>query len=153
MSQHIDRETLERLIEETENMDIIPSLGVAFVHELSEVDTNSEHYNTLLNGGYYNGGESHTQGLKTAIAYYVQAKLVKVNDNQMTRFGIMQKNSEHGYRPSIAERTDTYNDLCSIADNYLHGVLEYLNDNAELFPAYKRGRITNNRTIYRVIGE
>lgn len=153
MSQHMDRETLERLIEETENMDIIPALGVAFIYELREADAYNEHYKILLGGGYYNNGESHTQGLKTAMAYYVQAKLVKVNDNQITRFGVVQKNSEYGYRPSVAERTDTYNDLCSIADSYLRGVLEYLNDNMDIFPTYKRGKIANNRTIYRVLGE
>ena len=152
MSSHIDRKVLEPLIEETENMDIIPALGVAFVHELIGKCSCDEYTKILLEGGYYNDGHAHLQGLKSAMAYYVQAKLVKVSDNQITRFGVLQKNSEYGYRPSIAERTDTYNDLCAIADSYLRGVLDYLNENIDYFPTYKRGKITNTRTIYRVLG-
>lgn len=153
MSSHIDRRVLESLIEETENMDIVPALGVALVRELSE-PTDKEHYTTLLEGGDYNDGKSHLQGLKSAMAYYVQAKLVKTNDNQITRFGLMQKDSEYGTRPSLAERNDQYNDLCSIADQYLRDALDYIARHEEHFPTMcHRGGIRNNRTIYRIIGE
>jgi hypothetical protein len=153
MSSHIDRKVLESLIEETENMDIVPALGVALVRELSEA-TENEHYTTLLEGGYYNDGNAHLQGLKSAMAYYVQAKLVKTNDNQITRFGVMQKDSEYGTRPSLAERNDQYNDLCAVADQYLRDTLEYLNIYRSRYPLFEcGGRIRNNRTIYRIIGE
>lgn len=153
MSQHVDKKVLESLIQETENMDIVPALGVALVRELSE-PTDNEHYITLLEGGYYNEGKAHLQGLKSAMAYYVQAKLVKTNDNQITRFGVIQKDSEYGYRPSLAERNDQYNDLCSIADQYLRDALDYIACHSEHFRTMcKRGHIRNNRTIYRIIGE
>lgn len=152
MSSHVDRKVLESLIQETENMDIIPALGVALVRKLSE-PTENEHYITLLEGGYYNEGKAHLQGLKSAMAYYVQAKLVKTNDNQITRFGVIQKDSEYGYRPSLAERTDQYNDLASIADQYLRDALDYIACHSEHFPTMCKRGIRNNRTIYRIIGE
>lgn len=153
MSSHVDRKVLESLIQETENMDIVPALGVALVRELSE-PTENEHYTTLLEGGYYNEGKAHLQGLKAAMAYYVQAKLVKTNDNQITRFGLMQKDSEYGSRPSLAERNDQYNDLCYIADQYLRDALDYIAQHEKHFPMMcHRGGIRNNRTIYRIVGE
>lgn len=169
MSAHIDKKTLESLIEETENMDIRPVIGAVFFQDLlayKDTPFNS----LLLNGGYYpyvfdptfdatfqQEGivlDAHFQGLKAAVAYYVQAKLVKSNDNQITRFGMMQKDSEYGYRPSLAERNDTYNDLCYIADRYLRDTLEYLNIYRSRYPLFEcGGRIRNNRTIYRIIGD
>ena len=151
-ASHVHKSVLDSLIEETENMDISPALGVVLVRELSE-PTENEHYITLLEGGDYNDGRAHLQGLKSAMAYYVQAKLVKSNDNQITRFGAMQKDSEYGTRPSLAERNDQYNDLCSIADQYLRDAIDYIACHSEHFPTMCKRGIRNNRTIYRIIGD
>lgn len=170
MSQHVDKKVLEALIQETENMDIRPVLGVVFFQNLVEADREVPFIKLLLNGGYYPHIfdptfdatfqqeaivlDAHFQGLKSTVAYYVQAKLVKTNDNQITRFGVMQKDSEYGTRPSLAERNDQYNDLASIADQYLRDTLEYLNIYRERYPLFGcKGSIRNNRTIYRIIGE
>ena len=170
MSSHVDKKVLEALIQETENMDIRPVLGAVFFQNLVEADREEPFIKLLLNGGYYPHIfdptfdatfqqeaivlDAHFQGLKAAVAYYVQAKLVKTNDKQITRFGVMQKDSEYGTRPSYSERTDQYNDLASIADQYLRDTLEYLNIYRSRYPHFEcGGRISNNRTIYRIIGE
>lgn len=172
MSQHVDKKVLEALIQETENMDIRPVLGAVFFQNLVEADREEPFVKLLLNGGYYPYVydptfdatfqqeaivlDAHFQGLKSAVAYYVQAKLFKTNDNQITRFGVMQKDSEYGTRPSFAERNAQYNDLCAIADQYLCDTLEYLSIYRERYPLYEcggGGHIKNNRTIYRIIGD
>lgn len=170
MSSHVDKKVLEALIQETENMDILPVLGAVFFQSLVEGDREEAFTRLVLEGGYYPYVfdptfdatfqqpavvlDAHFQGMKAAVAYYVQAKLVKTNDNQITRFGVVQKDSEYGYRPSLAERTDQYNDLASIADQYLRDTLEYLNIYRSRYPLFEcGGRIRNNRTIYRIIGE
>lgn len=170
MSSHVDKKVLEALIQETENMDIRPVLGAVFFNNLVEGDREEPFVKLLLDGGYYPYIfdptfdatfqqpavvlDAHFQGLKSAVAYYVQAKLVKTNDNQITRFGVMQKDSEYGTRPSFAERNAQYNDLASIADQYLRDTLEYLNIYRERYPLFGcKGSIRNNRTIYRIIGE
>lgn len=170
MSSHVDKKVLEALIQETENMDIRPVLGAVFFQNLVEADREEPFIKLLLNGGYYPHIfdptfdatfqqeaivlDAHFQGLKSAVAYYVQAKLVKTNDNQITRFGVMQKDSEYGTRPSYSERNDQYNDLASIADQYLRDTLEYLNIYRERYHLFGcKGSIRNNRTIYRIIGE
>ena len=158
MSSHVDKKVLEALIQETENMDIRPVLGVVFFNNLVEGDREEPFVKLLLDGGYYPYVfdptfdatfqqpavvlDAHFQGLKSAVAYYVQAKLVKTNDNQITRFGVMQKDSEYGTRPSFA------------ADQYLRDTLEYLNIYRSRYPLFEcGGRIRNNRTIYRIIGD
>lgn len=170
MSSHVDKKVLEALIQETENMDIRPVLGVVFFQHLVEGDREEPFVKLLLNGGYYPYifdptfdatfqqeaivFDGYCQGLKSAVAYYVQAKLVKTNDNQITRFGVIQKDSEYGTRPSHSERNDQYNDLASVADQYLRDTLEYLNIYRSRYPLFEcGGRIRNNRTIYRIIGE
>lgn len=170
MSSHVDKNVLDSLIRETENVDIRPALGVLFFQNLVQADREEPFVKLLLNGGYYPYVydptfdatfqqeaivlDAHFQGLKSAVAYYVQAKLVKTNDNQITRFGVMQKDSEYGTRPSYSERNDQYNDLASIADQYLRDTLEYLNIYRERYPLFgRKGSIRNNRTIYRIIGE
>lgn len=172
MSSHVDKKVLEALIQETENMDLRPVLGIVFFQNLVEGDREEPFTKLLLEGGYYPYVfdptfdatfqqeaivlDAHFQGLKSAVAYYVQAKLVKTNDNQITRFGVMQKDSEYGNRPSFAEKMATYNDFCAIADQYMRDTLDYLNIYSERYPLYqegKKGRVINNRTIYRVLGE
>lgn len=170
MSSHVDRKVLESLIQETENVDIRPALGALFFQNLVQADREEPFVKLLLNGGYYPYVydptfdatfqqpavvlDAHFQGLKAAVAYYVQARLVKTNDNQITRFGVMQKDNEYGTRPSLAERNDMYNDLCAVADQYLRDTLEYLNIYRSRYPLFEcGGRIRNNRTIYRILGE
>lgn len=170
MSSHVDKNVLDSLIRETENVDIRPALGVLFFQNLVQADREEPFVKLLLNGGYYPYVydptfdatfqqpavvlDAHFQGLKAAVAYYVQARLVKTNDNQITRFGVMQKDSEYGTRPSFAERNAQYNDLCAIADQYLRDTLEYLNIYRERYPLFGcKGSIRNHRTIYRIIGE
>ena len=170
MSSHVDKNVLDSLIRETENVDIRPALGVLFFQNLVQADREEPFVKLLLNGGYYPYVydptfdatfqqpavvlDAHFQGLKAAVAYYVQARLVKTNDNQITRFGVMQKDSEYGTRPSFAERNAQYNDLCAVADQYLRDTLEYLSIYRERYPLFGcKGSIRNNRTIYRIIGE
>lgn len=167
MSAHIDKKTLESLIKETEDMDIRPALGAEFLASLLNEPIPTAYTTLLMEGGYYpncytedfnpseESGERYFAGLKKTVAYYVQAKLVKTNDNQITRFGVMQKDSEYGYRPSQAERNDQYNDLAHIADIYLRETLDFLRVMAPLFPIYQKcnNRVVNNRTVYRIIGD
>lgn len=149
ISAHIDKGTLEALITETEDMDIRPVLGAEFLRELS--DSPKPEHNIILNGGDYDCG--YLSGLKKAVAYYVQAKLIRTNDNQVSRYGLMQKDSEYGFRSSTAERNALYNDICSVADRYMQEVINYLCHHSDVYPTYSRGRVRNNRTQYRVIGE
>lgn len=116
-----------------------------------------DNYSELLNGGSYNakcGGKRSFVGLKTALAYYTYARMVKNGDGNVTRFGFMNKNNEYSSHSDFKEKLMAYNDAFSVADRYLKECVRYLNDNRHSFPLYRgNGGLTANRVTCRVLGE
>ena len=77
MSVHIDTEKIETYIRESENIDLKSALGDTL---FLDVKDHPDNYSELLNGGSYNakcGGKRFFVGLKTALAYYTYARMVK----------------------------------------------------------------------------
>lgn len=153
MSVHVDEEKIETYIRESESIDIKPALGDAFYLDVKE---HPEKYELLLDGGVYEGknGKRLLTGLKTALAYYTYARIVKNGDSNVTRYGLVQKESEYSSHIEFKEKVMAYDDAFSIADRYLKECVMFLNENKEEYPLYKGGgKIKANRTVYRVIGE
>ncbi len=67
-------------------------------------------------------------GIKTALAYYTYARIVKNGDLNVTRYGLMQKEDEYSSRPDIKEKVMAYNDAFSIADRYLKECVRFLEE-------------------------
>lgn len=87
MSTHIEENKVEIYIRESENIDIKAALGDALFLDIKE---NPLKYEFLLNGGRYelkNGDVRLFAGIKTALAYYTYARIVKNGDGNVTRFG------------------------------------------------------------------
>ena len=77
MSIHIDTEKIEAYIRESENIDLKSALGDALFLDVKE---HPENYSELLNGSSYTiecGGKRSFVGLKTTLAYYTYARIVK----------------------------------------------------------------------------
>lgn len=167
VSRHLDEETAATFITEAESLDIRPRIGDAlFKAVIAEPDTWAN--KLLLEGGWYPStydeefGEGYDEdncdryfkGLKSAAAYYTLARLIKGNDAQITRFGLVSKNAEYSDRPMQEQRNSQYRDLAAVGDQYLAETLAFLKLYADLYPtACKPRKIINNRTTYRVIGE
>lgn len=80
---------------------------------LLDVKEHQENYDELLNGGSYDAGYGEKRsfvGLKTALAYYTYARIVKNGDGNVTRFGFMNKNNEYSSRSDFKEKLMAYND-------------------------------------------
>lgn len=78
MSIHIDTEKIEAYIRESENIDLKSALGDALFLDVKE---HPENYSELLNGSSYTiecGGKRSFVGLKTTLAYYTYARIVKM---------------------------------------------------------------------------
>nr|DAG34415.1 MAG TPA: hypothetical protein [Caudoviricetes sp.] len=154
MSMHIDDEKIETYLRESESIDIKSALGDALYLDVRE---NPEKYEVLLDGGVYeleSGKKKLLTGLKTALAYYTYARIVKNGDTNVTRQGFIQPENEYGSRPDFKEKVMAYDDAFSIADRYLKECVLFLNEKSDEFPLYKgKGKIKANRTVYRVIGE
>ena len=93
MSVHIDEDKIETYIRESESIDIKSALGDALYLDVKD---NPDKYKLLLEGGIYEGkdGKQLLTGLKTALAYYTYARIVKNGDGNVTRYGFVQKESE-----------------------------------------------------------
>lgn len=154
VSMHVDSDKIDVYIRESENIDIKPALGDALFIDLHE---HPDKYELLLDGGKYEDecGDIHELvGLKSALAYYAYARLVKNGDGNMTRFGFVNKADEYSSRPDVKERVMAYNDAFSVADSYMKECLVYLSKHKDEYPLYtKNGGMKANRTIYRVIGD
>ena len=116
-----------------------------------------ENYSELLNGSSYTiecGGKRSFVGLKTTLAYYTYARIVKNGDGNVTRFGFVNKDNEYSSRSDFKEKLMAYNDAFSVADRYMKECVRYLNDNKKDFPLYRgNGGINANRVTFRVLGE
>lgn len=154
MSIHIEESDIEQYIRESESIDIKSALGDSFFLELKD---NPEKYSLLLDGGVYedkNGYKKSLTGLKTALAYYTYARVVKNGDRNVTRFGLVQKESEYSSHTEFKEKVMAYNDAFSIADRYLKECVMFLDENNDDYPLYKgKGKIKSNRVVCRIIGE
>lgn len=154
IGQNISETKINIFIEESENIDIKSALGDPLFLDLKD---NPELYSKLLDGGEYltDKKEKRTfSGLKSAIAYYVYARIVKNGDGHVTRMGFVNKESEYSTRPDIKEKVMAYNDAFSIADRYLKECVRYLDDCKSIFPMYKgNGSIKANRVVFKILGE
>ena len=153
MSAHVSDDKIGIYLGEAENLDIKPVLGDAL---FLDIKANPDKYELLLSGGEYTAkcGEKRLfVGLKSALAYYAYARLVKNGDGNVTRFGFVNKDYEYGNRPEYKEKQIAYNDAFDVASRYMKECVDYLSENRKDYPLFKRGGIKTNGTKYRVIGE
>lgn len=154
MSVHVDEDKIETYIRESESIDIKSALGDALYLDVKE---HPEKYELLLDGGIYEdkrGEKKMLMGIKTALAYYTYARIVKNGDGNVTRYGFVQKEDEYSSLTDIKEKVMAYDDAFSIADRYLKECVMFLEDKKNDYPLYKgNGKIKANRTVYRVLGD
>lgn len=154
MSVHVDEDKIETYIRESESIDIKSALGDALYLDVKE---HPEKYELLLDGGTYEdkrGEKKILMGIKTALAYYTYARIVKNGDGNVTRYGFVQKEEEYSSLTDIKEKVMAYDDAFSIADRYLKECVMFLEDKKNDYPLYKgNGKIKANRTVYRVLGD
>lgn len=132
-SKHIDEEEVCSFIRECEDMTIIPAIGYDTYEKLLSDDLSDEE-KVLLDGGTWvqgivgrcngqNGLRRKCSGLKTALSYFVYAKMIQSDGSIVTRTGAMRHNDE--YASHIEDKKGRYNDVMNVAEEYLSGCLQY----------------------------
>lgn len=137
ISKQVDNEKLESYIYETERLSIKPVLGdELFSRLLSIIDIpNEDVYNKdlvlLLEGGEYtdrNDGFHMFSGLKMAMSYYIYAQYVMDGDFQLTRSGVVVKDSAYSSHVSSKERSDCYNNALAAAKGFMDEVKYFMRE-------------------------
>lgn len=128
-----DQSEAERGIREAEWYDVIPKIGAPLYKAVEE---HPERYADLLNCGSLfslkgcTGGRAMNQGLKTAIAYYAEARICRGNNVQLDRFGAKVKDSEYSQSADYKEIDTEARYLESCGDKAMESVMGFLNAHA-----------------------
>ena len=149
-----DRDMAEALIAEAQRVEIKPRLGDALYLKLMEAEP-EDRFRILLDGGIWAGdcGDNMLTGVKTALAYYALARIVRDGNIQATTYGAAVKDDQYSADPERTERQRQYRELFSQADTYMAEALCYLKQNSAKFPEYTAaGRMRSNRTTVKIIG-
>ena len=150
-SIHLSEEDVNTFIDESEQMEIIPAIGADLYLNILEDETKHE---VLLNGGNYTGADGKKRifkGLKTALAYYVYAKMVKNDGRILGESGFLSHNDEYASRIEEKQKYVSYNDALNEARRYLSDVLEYLKSTQEGFD--RTAKVKNNGVRFIAIGD
>lgn len=145
VSIHLDDNEVQAFINECEQMYIIPAVGYGnFKAAVTDTtwdstfdDTFKPH--TAINGGEWTltrahacqcdtGAENGLQycvGLKTALAYFVYAKIARADGAIYSRAGFMQHADQYAHHVDDS-KLKQYNDVMTIAETYLGDCLRYI---------------------------
>lgn len=149
-----DREMAEAMIAEAQRVEIKPRLGDALYLKIL-ADEPEERLGVLLNGGIWkdNCGEHLLTGVKTALAYYALARIIRDGNIQATTYAAVVKDDQYSADPEKTERQRQYRELFAQADSYMAEAVQYLAENCETFPEYQvKGKMRSNRTTIKIIG-
>lgn len=146
-----DREMAEAIIAEAQREDIRRRVGDALYLAITS-DQPEERFRVLLDGGVTATGEILT-GVKTALAYYALARIVRDGNIQATTYGAVVKDDQYSVEAETQERQRQYRELFSIADRYMREVLEHLTCHRDNYPEYRACKTdkSSNRMQIRVI--
>lgn len=150
-----DRDMAIAMIAEAQRVEVKPRLGDALTLKLSGDDLD-EQYRLLLNGGPWHDGEGsrYLTGVKTALAYYTLARIIRDGNIQASAYGAVVKDDQYSADAERAERQRQYRELFGQADSYMAEAINYIVANCHQFPEYKvKGRMRSNRFTIKVIGK
>lgn len=149
-------ELAEAMIAEAQRVELKPRLGDALYVAVGE-DDKDDRFRTLLDGGQWKDRCGETRlltGLRTALAYYALARIIRDGNIMPSTYGAVIKDDQYSAEAEKAERQRQYRELFAQADSYMAEVLQYLSHNRGIFPEYKAcSKASNNRLIIKTIGK
>lgn len=145
-----DRDLAEAFIAEAQRDDIRLRIGDKLYLRLLE-NPYDDRFTILLDGGV--SGDSYVTGLKSALAYYALARIVRDGNIMTSSYGTVVKDDQYSSDPNTAERQRQYRELFGQADNIMGEVLAYLADNTLTFPEYHpcKTDTASNRMQIRIL--
>lgn len=151
---YVDDDKARCFIDEAEQNDIRPKLGDPLY---SYIVANFGGLRDLMSGCSYEaqcGMTRYHAGLKKALAYYAYSRLIMGGNIELTRSGMVNRDSDYSHHSDNEERQQTSRETAAIADRYLNEVLDYVrNNNALKQYAPKPSMFKNtSRTNVTIIG-
>lgn len=146
-----DEKRLYPYMVETENIWIIPAIGIELCQE---IEKDKCKYSELLNGGVYDKtncetGKGYFEGLKQAVAYLAYSRFVRNHDVFVTASGIKQKMGEYSEPASEASIKRIANESEKIGKQYLNNCIDYLKAKGYIDSCCSKRK---NTSKFKVIG-
>lgn len=119
---------VEIFIRETEELDIVPLLGVEEYDRLADEHTElTDAEKMLLDGGTWsdNGKVERFAGLKAAESYLVFARFIKTHPLQVTPYGVVVKDGDDSVAASAQSIMAASKDSEKIGRQYLADAIRY----------------------------
>ena len=129
---YVDDDKARCFIDEAEQNDIRSKLGDDLYNYVVE------HFGELpdlMNGSSYDtqcGMTRYHAGLKKALAYYAYSRLIVGGNIELTRSGMVNRDSDYSHHSDNEERQQTSRETAAIADRYLNEVLDYVRNDETL---------------------
>lgn len=149
VSRNIDDARLLVCIDEAEQIDIKPTLGDSLLLDI--LDNKEGEYDELLAGGRYDKGVF--KGLKVVAAYYAYARLIRISDTNVTRYGVVSKDDEYSTRIGEHERNKQVAEARNVADRYFSECLSYMRYKGFISGCNDKRVQPQQRIKYNIIGE
>lgn len=141
VSVHIEEDEVMAFIAECEDMYIIPAIGYGnFKACLNDTPFDTTFGATFQSSVLIAGGEwenkedkgcdagknvlQYCKGLKSALAYFVYAKIARADGSILTRTGFMRHDDDYAVHVDEAKNKQ-YHDIMRIAEHYLASCLLY----------------------------
>jgi len=115
LANNLDEAKVDIYIREAEHLDLLPVIGASLYARFDDGVNLTEQEETMLEGGDYDGGcgVRHFAGVKTALAYFAYARLVRNIQVNVTPYGVVTKMGEESsptdYRTVAAASADAHN--------------------------------------------
>lgn len=151
-----DEEMVSAMIAEAEREDLKRQIGDG-MYIAVKADEPDPKFKTLIEGGEWtdcSGKKHYLTGLKTALAYYVYARIVRDGNIQATRYGARIKDDDNSNEAYNAELQRQTREAFSSADLYMGEAIGYIKANRNIFSEYscEEPHMTSNRVQLRIIG-
>lgn len=156
ISEHIDQERINNAITEAEELDLSPIIGEqVYISILEKNGIYTGDYKSLMDGVVYEyeGEKYQLRGIKVALCYFAYSRLIKGIDNNLSRSGFLQKDSDYSVHAIIKERLVASNEAKEIGTTYALKCLDFINRKPESFPTQKKCNIRKAKSQFRVIGD
>lgn len=153
LTQNMELEELQPVIDEAGRFDIQPLLGPEMYYDLLNNQT-AQKYIDLVNGKVYtpSGGSAPVEfaGLKQILKYYVYARLLVLDGVKSTASGFVKKVLENSERVPSTQLSQMVTQAKSGAKNFERDMICYLNNFASTYPLWKCGTNANQGTSFRI---
>lgn len=140
VSVHVEEREVMAFVDECEQMYIIPAIGYGLFKRLVTADCQgmTADERIMLDGGEWQAeagggpcgcgardGIRYCKGVRSALAYFVYAKMLMADGAIVARSGAMRHNDAYASHIDPT-KVKQYNDVMDVAESYLGGVAEFI---------------------------